>query len=29
MPYAGGMARYRDICAEIAANGYDGFTLSR
>ena len=29
MPYAGGMARYRKICAEVAATGYEGFTLSR
>ena len=28
MPYAGGMARYREICAEIAAKDYAGFTLS-
>ena len=28
MPYAGGMARYREICAGIAANGYEGFALS-
>ncbi|HXP75222.1 MAG TPA: NAD(P)/FAD-dependent oxidoreductase [Stellaceae bacterium] len=28
MPYAGGMARYREICAEIAARGYEGFALS-
>ncbi len=28
MPYAGGMARYREICANIAANNYEGFTLS-
>ncbi|MFZ4407827.1 MAG: flavin-containing monooxygenase [Paracraurococcus sp.] len=28
MPYAGGMARYREICAEVAAKGYEGFTLS-
>ena len=28
MPYAGGMLRYREICAEIAANNYDGFVLS-
>jgi cation diffusion facilitator CzcD-associated flavoprotein CzcO len=28
MPYAGGMARYRQICAEVAANDYEGFTLS-
>jgi cation diffusion facilitator CzcD-associated flavoprotein CzcO len=28
MPYAGGMARYRTICAEVAANNYEGFALS-
>ena len=28
MPYAGGMARYREICADIALNGYEGFALS-
>ena len=28
MPYAGGMARYRGICADIAAKGYEGFALS-
>jgi len=28
MPYAGGMARYRRICAEIAADCYRGFALS-
>lgn len=27
MPYAGGMARYRAICADVAARGYDGFTF--
>ncbi|MDO9706913.1 flavin-containing monooxygenase [Paracraurococcus lichenis] len=27
MPYAGGMARYREICADIAARGYEGFVL--
>jgi hypothetical protein len=27
MPYAGGMARYREICAAIAARGYEGFAL--
>jgi cation diffusion facilitator CzcD-associated flavoprotein CzcO len=27
MPYAGGMARYRAICAGITANGYEGFAL--
>ena len=28
MPYAGGMARYRRICDEIARDGYKGFVLS-
>ena len=28
MPYAGGMARYRDICNDIANQGYKGFTLN-
>jgi cation diffusion facilitator CzcD-associated flavoprotein CzcO len=28
MPYAGGMARYREICADVAAKGYAGFSLS-
>lgn len=28
MPYAGGMAREREICADIAARGYQGFSLS-
>ena len=27
MPYAGGLPRYRDICAEVAAQGYQGFDL--
>ena len=27
MPYAGGMKRYRDICDDIAAKGYEGFVL--
>jgi len=27
MPYAGGMAHYRKICADIAARNYEGFTL--
>jgi hypothetical protein len=27
MPYAGGLARYRAICADIAAKGYEGFVL--
>jgi len=25
MPYAGGLANYRDICAEVAQDGYRGF----
>ncbi len=29
MPYAGGMARYRKICDEVAARGYEGFSLGR
>jgi cation diffusion facilitator CzcD-associated flavoprotein CzcO len=28
MPYAGGMARYRKICAEVAAKNYEGFRLT-
>jgi len=28
MPYAGGMAHYRRICAEVAAKNYEGFRLS-
>jgi cation diffusion facilitator CzcD-associated flavoprotein CzcO len=28
MPYAGGMARYRQICDDVAARNYQGFTLS-
>jgi len=28
MPYAGGMARYRGICEDVAAKGYEGFVLS-
>ena len=28
MPYAGGMARYREICDDVAARGYEGFALS-
>ncbi|MCC7276201.1 MAG: NAD(P)/FAD-dependent oxidoreductase [Alphaproteobacteria bacterium] len=27
MPYAGGMARYRAICEDVAARGYAGFVL--
>jgi cyclohexanone monooxygenase len=29
MPYAGGMARYARICADVADDNYRGFTLSR
>jgi len=29
MPYAGGLARYREICDQIAKQGYEGFELSR
>ncbi|TCH99705.1 NAD(P)/FAD-dependent oxidoreductase [Roseococcus sp. SYP-B2431] len=29
MPYAGGMAKYRGICDEVAAEGYRGFELGR
>jgi cation diffusion facilitator CzcD-associated flavoprotein CzcO len=29
MPYAGGMAHYRQICTDVAAKGYEGFTLGR
>nr|WP_294506844.1 NAD(P)/FAD-dependent oxidoreductase [uncultured Rhodopila sp.] len=28
MPYAGGMAHYRQICSDVAARGYEGFVLS-
>jgi cation diffusion facilitator CzcD-associated flavoprotein CzcO len=28
MPYAGGMVRYREICNEVAARGYQGFSLA-
>ena len=28
MPYAGGMARYRKICDDVAANGYEGFVFT-
>ncbi len=27
MPYAGGMAHYRKICADVAARNYEGFVL--
>jgi len=29
MPYAGGMARYRGICEDVVAKGYEGFELQR
>lgn len=29
MPYAGGMKRYREICADLASRGYPGFAQSR
>ncbi|MBC7433997.1 MAG: cyclohexanone monooxygenase, partial [Rubritepida sp.] len=29
MPYPGGMAKYRDICDSVAADGYRGFRLAR
>ncbi|MSP05894.1 MAG: NAD(P)/FAD-dependent oxidoreductase [Acetobacteraceae bacterium] len=28
MPYAGGMVRYREICDEVVAHGYEGFILA-
>ena len=28
MPYAGGLERYRAICDDVAARGYQGFVLS-
>ncbi|MEU6037908.1 NAD(P)/FAD-dependent oxidoreductase [Actinomadura sp. NPDC047616] len=28
MPYVGGVGRYRQICADVAARDYDGFDLS-
>ncbi len=29
MPYVGGLNRYTDRCNQVAADGYDGFVLSR
>jgi cation diffusion facilitator CzcD-associated flavoprotein CzcO len=29
MPYAGGLHRYRKLCADIAAKGYEGFVMDR
>ena len=28
MPYAGGMVRYREICEEVIARGYEGFSVA-
>ena len=28
MPYIGGVGVYREKCDEVAANGYEGFTLA-
>ena len=28
MPYAGGLHRYRKICEDIAARGYEGFVMN-
>ena len=28
MPYAGGMAQYRDICDTVVARGYEGFVMA-
>jgi cyclohexanone monooxygenase len=29
MPYAGGVGTYRQLCAEIAEKGYEGFVTTR
>ena len=29
MPYAGGMAHYRNICEDVAKNGYEGFVMRK
>ncbi len=29
MPFIGGFDVYRQICFDVAAKGYDGFTLAR
>ena len=29
MPYAGGLARYRALCDEVAAKDYEGFVMER
>jgi cyclohexanone monooxygenase len=28
MPYIGGVGVYRQICNEVAAKGYEGFTMT-
>ena len=28
MPYIGGVGAYRRICDDVAAKGYEGFTMS-
>jgi cyclohexanone monooxygenase len=28
MPYIGGVGVYRQICNDVAAKGYEGFTLT-
>ena len=28
LPYIGGVGPYRDHCAKVAANGYEGFTTT-
>jgi cyclohexanone monooxygenase len=28
LPYTGGVGRYREVCEEIAADGYRGFVLA-
>jgi cyclohexanone monooxygenase len=27
-PYVGGVGPFRDICADVAGKGYEGFTLT-
>jgi cyclohexanone monooxygenase len=29
MPYSGGVGTYRELCAEVAAKGYEGFVTAR
>jgi len=28
MPYAGGVGAYREVCDEVAADGYRGFSFT-